>query len=137
MVQVGTLAAVLVGATIDIYRAIQKELLPTPAKSHYTYNLRDLSKVFQGVCMVGSVLEDKKALARLWCHECLRVFHDRLVDDIDRAWFVGYLKTRVETRLSMKPDYVFASPDEPISIEDAIRGLSFGDLMDTTAWPKK
>lgn len=38
----------LVQASIDIYTSIQAELLPTPLKSHYTFNLRDLSKVFQG-----------------------------------------------------------------------------------------
>ena len=37
-----------VQATIDIYNSIASNLLPTPAKSHYTFNLRDLSKVFQG-----------------------------------------------------------------------------------------
>lgn len=42
----GKLAGV-VAATIDIYNSIRSELLPTPAKSHYTYNMRDLSKVFQ------------------------------------------------------------------------------------------
>lgn len=35
----------LVNATIEIYQVVQKELLPTPEKSHYTYNLRDLGKV--------------------------------------------------------------------------------------------
>lgn len=33
--------------TVDVYNTIQKELLPTPLKSHYTYNMRDLFKVFQ------------------------------------------------------------------------------------------
>jgi dynein heavy chain len=40
----------VVAATIDIYNSIRAELLPTPAKSHYTYNMRDLSKVFQVSC---------------------------------------------------------------------------------------
>lgn len=39
----------MVAATLDIYNTIADNLLPTPAKSHYTFNLRDLSKVFQ-VC---------------------------------------------------------------------------------------
>ena len=37
----------VVRATVDIYNTIRRELLPTPAKSHYTYNMRDMSKVFQ------------------------------------------------------------------------------------------
>ena len=39
-------------SSVDIYMRIQKELLPTPLRSHYTFNLRDLSKVFQGMLMV-------------------------------------------------------------------------------------
>ena len=41
----------LVDATIRVYATITSQLLPTPAKSHYTFNLRDLSKVFQGILM--------------------------------------------------------------------------------------
>lgn len=41
----------LVEATIKVYSTITSQLLPTPAKSHYTFNLRDLSKVFQGMLM--------------------------------------------------------------------------------------
>ncbi len=48
----------VVAASSSIYHTISKELLPTPAKPHYTFNLRDLGKVFQvgvgvGVGLVG------------------------------------------------------------------------------------
>lgn len=41
------LAKPLVAASLEVYEIIQKELLPTPTKSHYTFNLRDVSKVIQ------------------------------------------------------------------------------------------
>jgi dynein heavy chain len=36
----------VVDATIHIYNSIAATLLPTPTKSHYLFNLRDISKVF-------------------------------------------------------------------------------------------
>jgi dynein heavy chain len=42
----------VVAATVDVYNKISENLLPTPAKSHYTFNLRDISKVFQGILQV-------------------------------------------------------------------------------------
>ncbi|KAG7263605.1 hypothetical protein CRUP_020855, partial [Coryphaenoides rupestris] len=75
----------------------RKHLLPTPAKSHYTFNLRDLSKVFQGVLMAeASSVEDKVQLLRLWYHESCRVFQDRLVSPEDRDWFERLLQTCME-----------------------------------------
>lgn len=133
-----SLGSSIVDATIDIYQANQRELLPTPAKSHYTYNMRDLSKVFQGMAMVDSGLDDRKSLARLWAHECLRVFHDRLVSDEDREWFVKYLKGQVEQRLNLRCDQVFVGPEGAGGgVDDAARQLTFGDFMDPNADPKR
>ena len=36
----------LIKASIQAYKGCMSKLLPTPAKSHYTFNLRALSKVF-------------------------------------------------------------------------------------------
>jgi dynein heavy chain len=33
-------------SVLRIYNKVREELLPTPSKSHYTFNLRDISKVF-------------------------------------------------------------------------------------------
>lgn len=78
----------ITSASLRVYNTIVKELLPTPAKSHYTFNLRDLAKVFQGMLM-GSpkTLTSPEDMFKLWAHETARVFRDRLIDDDDRAWF--------------------------------------------------
>ena len=65
---------------------MQEGFLPTPAKSHYLFNMRDISKVIQGVYMLDRFYCDSKdTVFRLWVHECLRVFHDRLINFEDRT----------------------------------------------------
>ncbi|CAM6109105.1 unnamed protein product [Calypogeia fissa] len=134
--EVLSISSLLVTATIDVYRAIQQELLPTPSKSHYLYNMRDISKIFQGVTMIG-VTVGKKGLVRLWCHECLRVFHDRLVNDEDRLWFLNFLSQKVERDLTMSLDYLFGVTNEGSNIIEAMKDMNFGDIMDATAVPKR
>ncbi|XP_040850525.1 dynein heavy chain 1, axonemal [Ochotona curzoniae] len=86
----------LVEATVMVYATITSQLLPTPAKSHYTFNLRDLSKVFQGMLMANPAkVEDKVQLLRLWYHENCRVFRDRLVNEDDCTWFDQLLQTHM------------------------------------------
>ena len=38
-------AEALVPASIDLWKRVQAKMLPTPAKFHYLFNMRDLSKV--------------------------------------------------------------------------------------------
>ena len=44
---VGGMGPALVAASVALYGRLSAELLPTPAKSHYTFNLRDLSSLFK------------------------------------------------------------------------------------------
>ena len=60
------LGGMIVQATISLYYTISKELLPTPAKSHYTFNLRDVSKVFQGILMSdGRYMQNPDSMIKL------------------------------------------------------------------------
>ena len=61
-------------------------MLPTPAKSHYTFNLRDLSKVFQGMLSITPEhCQDSRTFIYLWIHESQRVFQDRLINLADKV----------------------------------------------------
>jgi dynein heavy chain len=87
--EVQNLAGAAVSGTIEIYNKCGDELLPTPTRSHYTFNLRDVSKVFQGLLMVKPMyVQNDVAFAHLWFHETSRVFCDRLICQEDKDWFL-------------------------------------------------
>lgn len=85
-----------------------ENLLPTPAKSHYTFNLRDFSRVVQGCLLLKKEsLENKRTMIRLFVHEVFRVFYDRLVDDQDRAWLYKLMNYIVKEHFRESFDTVF------------------------------
>ena len=109
----------IVDMTLSIYHNVATELKPTPTKSHYTFNLRDISKVFQGICSAN----DKSVVAvpdlvKLWAHENYRVFRDRMVSEDDKS----------KLNLLINKEFV-----EKLNLtEEAIHGggrILFGDFM--------
>ena len=76
----------LVISTINIFDNVAARLRPTPSKSHYTFNLRDISKVMQGVCSADAKeTQALESFLRIWVHEIQRVFGDRMINDTDKA----------------------------------------------------
>ncbi|XP_046962283.1 dynein axonemal heavy chain 2 [Vanessa cardui] len=85
-----TLGKIVLTATIDMFNNIVAKLLPTPSKMHYLFNLRDISKIFQGLLRSNKDYQNTKPrFLRLWVHECFRVFGDRLTEEKDRDWFMN------------------------------------------------
>ncbi|XP_065826535.1 dynein axonemal heavy chain 3-like isoform X2 [Oscarella lobularis] len=128
------LGKVLVQATMEVYKSAVANFLPTPSKSHYVFNLRDFSRVVQGVLLAPSTnMTESDKLIRLWVHEVYRVFYDRLVDDSDRAFFFNIIKETLQSQFKMNIDRLMKhlQPQGSTSSvqDDDIRSLLFGNYI--------
>jgi hypothetical protein len=72
---------------------------------------------------VPDVVKDKEGFLRLWYHECLRVFSDRLVSQDDRTWFQRMMAEKIKEHFSLEFRRVVPNPDAVI----------FGNFIDPKA----
>lgn len=124
----------IVKATLEIYKSSIANLLPTPAKSHYVFNLRDFARVIQGILLATpKMFNESQKMVRLFAHEAYRVFYDRLIDNGDRQWLFQRLNEVVGDTFKVNFNKVFAhldsDKDGKVTDED-LRSLMFCDFLD-------
>jgi dynein heavy chain len=105
-------------ATLKLYRDICEQLPRTPLKFHYIFNLRDLSRIYEGMYQsTVDKLTTVEQLIRLWRNECTRVFADRLINYADREKVTQDLLPRlITTYFKDQAEYALQDP------------LAFGDF---------
>lgn len=100
-------------AAVEVLLFAQRELRPTPTKSHYLFNLRDVARVVQGLQRLGrgELGAGAKKAVRLWVHEVARVFSDRLSSEDDQRALYDFLvlaardKIREDLAAALSPDF--------------------------------
>uniref|UniRef100_G1RF97 Dynein axonemal heavy chain 2 n=1 Tax=Nomascus leucogenys TaxID=61853 RepID=G1RF97_NOMLE len=131
--EVKPIGNVVTEATLDVYNTVVQRFLPTPTKIHYLFNLRDISKVFQGMLRANKDFHDtKSSITRLWIHECFRVFSDRLVDAADTEAFMGIISDKLGSFFDLTFHHLCPSKRPPIFGDFLKEPKVYEDLTDLT-----
>lgn len=80
-------ASALTEAMVQLYAESQTRFTPQ-IQPHYIYSPRELTRWVRGLYEAIRPLEhlDLEGLVRIWAHEALRLFQDRLIGEDERAW---------------------------------------------------
>uniref|UniRef100_A0A8C4TE89 Dynein axonemal heavy chain 10 n=1 Tax=Erpetoichthys calabaricus TaxID=27687 RepID=A0A8C4TE89_ERPCA len=98
-------------STLELYKNIIRDLPPTPSKFHYIFNLRDLSRVYNGLILTTPERFLTVAqFVRVWRNECLRVFHDRLINETDKTLVQTHIKNLIEEHFKSELESAIRDP---------------------------
>ncbi|GAA6030036.1 hypothetical protein JCM8097_009225 [Rhodosporidiobolus ruineniae] len=77
----------LTNAMVDFYLASQRRFT-ADIQAHYIYSPRELTRWTRGIYEAIKPLDNLsvEGLVRVWAHEALRLFQDRLVTEDERKW---------------------------------------------------
>jgi len=120
-------------AMVDVYLKIQMHFTPD-MQPHYFFSPRELTRWVRGI--YGAVKEmdslDRHELVRLWAHEALRLFSDRLVETVDQDWCRSTIDdvartcfTGINHEVALAPPILYSS-----WISKDMRSVTIGDLLD-------
>jgi len=122
----------LVVSTRKLWQDVKIKMLPTPAKFHYVFNLRDVSRIWEGMLLPPpGIIKTDRDVINLWKNECCRVISDRFTIQKDVDWFVKRIHTgiatdfgeEVEKNVSLEPYFVDFLRDAPEITGDEPEGF--------------
>ncbi|KAI0989686.1 hypothetical protein GJ496_007023 [Pomphorhynchus laevis] len=102
----------LVSATFALYKSVEKQFLPIPSKVHYSFNMRDMGRIIEGLLNHNNEVHDTRhKTISLWAHECFRVFDDRLVNEHDHNLFQDLLNDQMMTHFNVLFHHIVESKE--------------------------
>jgi dynein heavy chain len=98
---------------IDLNNKVMAAFLPSAVKFVYNWNMRELTNIFQGMCLSTSEnFTTPVSMLRLLTHEATRVFSDRMVSEQEQERFNVILTDMVGKSFNEFPqDEILAQPN--------------------------
>ena len=108
------IAPKLISATVAVFNglAMSPQFAPTAIKFHYQFNMRDVAKITQNLMLAQptSFKGNPLGMARMWAHECQRVFLDRLLFPEDVAAYMNFMRNGLKELVEFKEEQIFEEP---------------------------
>uniref|UniRef100_A0A1I8PY36 AAA+ ATPase domain-containing protein n=1 Tax=Stomoxys calcitrans TaxID=35570 RepID=A0A1I8PY36_STOCA len=126
--EIKSIGPLLTKVGIALHRRMEASFLPTAVKFHYSFNMRDLTQIYQGLmnsCGIpaeavnmahianigGTVCQKPSDLIRLYVHEAYRTYNDRLVDPYDIKAFNSSIRDIFKKDFEdFDEEFVFSDP---------------------------
>ncbi|CAH8587314.1 unnamed protein product [Heterobilharzia americana] len=97
--------------TLKLFQYVSVQLPPTPSRFHYVFNMRDHSRIFNGLCcMTVDRFSRREQFIRLWLHEVYRVVMDRLICHADVQIVEKHVDELLEDNCKDIKEYVNTMP---------------------------